>query len=226
MALRQNQIIPDTATGDRGYDYPNGEIPIGYGPHGEGLGSNPWDAQTGVQGHLGPYATETPSLHDLYAMNWLMASEDKQNANPNLKANPLYGYGNAPLEFDYSNYDTPLDVPEGQDAVAGYFEDRGLLDFLESGRSQADRDAIAQAFSLLRNAQEYELDNNIQTMLGDALPDLQKRANENRGLYGDMVVDLLQGTPRGRQIIDSIPAKDRMSRERNITGPGTGGFIK
>ena len=63
---------------------------------------------------------------------------------------------------------------------------------------------MTQMFNLLKNAQEYETDNNLQMILGDSAPDLQARANGFRGLYGDMVANLLQGTPKGQQIINAI----------------------
>ena len=143
-----------------------------------------------VPENTGAYVDSQPNLHDLYAMSWLAAGGDSRNANPNLKANPLYGYGNAPM--DYSD-------------VAAAFDDRGYLnDLNQAANSQADRDAITQMTNLLRNAQEYEIDNNLQLMLGDVAPDLQARGNGFRGLYGNMVVDLLQNAPQGQQIINTI----------------------
>lgn len=138
----------------------------------------------------GAYVDSQPNLHDLYAMSWLLAGKDSRNANPNLKASPLYGYGNAPAEYS---------------DVAAQFEDRGYLnDLNQAANTQADRDAMTQMFNLLKNAQEYNVDNNKQLMLGDTLPDLQARGNGFRGLYGNMVVDLLQNTPQGQQIINAI----------------------
>lgn len=140
--------------------------------------------------NTGAYVDSQPTLHDLYAMNWLMAGQDSGNANPNLKANPLYGYGNAPL---------------GYGDIAEQFNDRGYLnDLNQAANTQADREAMTQMLNLLKNAQEYEVDNNLQLMLGDTAPDLQARANGFRGLYGDMVANLLQGTPKGQQIINAI----------------------
>mgnify|MGYP007032364848 CR=1 FL=1 len=140
--------------------------------------------------NTGAYVDSQPTLHDLYAMNWLLAGQDSGNANPNLKANPLYGYGNAPAEYS---------------DIAGQFDDRGYLDALnQAANTQASRDDITQMLNLLKNAQEYEVDNNLQLMLGDSAPDLQARANGFRGLYGDMVANLLQGTPKGQQIINAI----------------------
>ena len=213
--MEKRNLLPDTGAGDIGYN-PDEAGGLGYAG---GVGSG-----DGYGNYASPNAMKQPTLHDIYAMAWLMASHDTRNANPNLQANPLYGYGNAPLEFDYRNYESPLDIPEGQDAVAGYFEDRGLADKLYSVTNSAQlQDDFAKAFTLLRNAQEYE-NNDAQWVLGDSVQDIQKANGGYRGLYGDMVANLLEGTPKGRQIIDSIP--NHPTRERNITGPGQGGFIQ
>jgi hypothetical protein len=136
------------------------------------------------------YVDSQPTLHDLYAMSWLLAGKDSRNANPNIKGNPLHGYGNAPAEYS---------------DIAGQFDDRGYLDALnQAANTQASRDDITQMLNLLKNAQEYNIDTNKQLILGDRAPDLQARANGFRGLYGDMVVDLLQNTPKGQQIINAL----------------------
>lgn len=215
--MERRNLIPDTGTGDAGYNAPNGFIDLSTNGIGNGI---PVSADAGTNYGAAVNGVQQPTVGALKEIIQQMALNDIGNANTNLNPNPLYGYGNPGLEFDYSNYDAPKDVPQGQDALAGYFEDMGLMDALYNGAaSPKERDEFAQLMTLLRNNREYQMDQNLQQMGEDY---------RNQQLYGDTLMNLLQETPEGQSVLGQIQS-DRPQpsiRERNITGPGQGGFIQ
>ena len=232
MPLKQNQIIPDTATGDRGYNYPNGNIPIGQSAHENGLGNNPWEAQTNVQGVIGPHSSQTPygptiqGIKDI--VNDLSRYEQLEaGVNPNLKANPIYGYGSPALEYDFDEEKYPWDpeindysLPVDQDLLFWHVWGEGdnYVDWLNNLTTQAGRDDTARAFTLLRNLNDWQ-----HSQEADELAKIGRARN----LYGETLYNLLEDSRQGRSILDSLPNEyRRRSRERNITGQGTGGYIK
>lgn len=154
-----------------------------------------------------------------------LSNTEASLANPNIKGNPLYGYGTPALSFDGSEYPYDPDagermVPDNRDTLTYHFWENGLApntaDF-ERNATQAQKDQLAREFTLLRNINDYARQQRLDNFAAD---------QRQRSLYGDTLVDLLQNTPKGQQILDYIPAKDHRSRERNITGPGQVGFIQ
>lgn len=200
------------------YAYPDGNIPIsgagaGNGLRGEALGSNPWDAQSTIQQINNPNNIDPITSDDIKEVVNQLSNTDIRNANLNLKANPIYGYGNLPLEYDYSGYDGPADVPEGQDVLYGYFEDIGKAGALDAApflMSPSEKGGFARAFTALRNYNDWQREQ-----------ELEQQANEQRqrSLYGDTLVDLLQNTPEGQSILAEAHRPKPMARERHITGP-------
>lgn len=213
------------------YAYPDGYIPIGQSAHENGLGNNPWETQTNVQGLLGPHSSQNPYGPTVQGLknivNGISAYEQLEaGVNPNLKANPIYGYGSPALEYDFDETKYPwnpeiddYDIPTEQDMVFWHAvaEGNDYADMMHNIAAQAGPEATANAFTLLRNYNDWQH--------GQEADEAAKRGRD-RNLYGDTLVDLLQNTPQGQSVLNTIPANKFRSRERNITGSGTGGFIK
>jgi hypothetical protein len=201
------------------YAYPDGNVPLpgeagaGNGLRGEALGGNPWDAHNTIQQAKNRIKPITAA--DIKEVVNQLTNTDIQNANLNLKPNPIYGYGNLPLEYDYSGYETPLDAPEGQDVLYGYFEDIDKANTLDAApflMSPDEKGSFARAFTILRNYNDYLRDQNLEQ---------QAAETRQRNLYGDTLVDLLQNTPEGQSILGEarVQKPKPMARERHISGP-------
>ncbi len=161
-----------------------------------------------------------------------LSNEEIQTANPNIKGNLLYGYGAPALSYDGHEYPYIPEwdehaVPEGQDTLNWHFYNNPLfgdtVDF-HNQASQEQKDQLAREFTLLRNANDYRRQMNLDQFAAE---------QRQRDLYGDTLVDLLQNTPEGQSILGTVNVASRnaatpehRSRERNITGPGTGAFIR
>lgn len=169
------------------------------------------------------YNTMMQVLNDL-------SNTEVQTANPNIKGTPLYGYGAPALSYDGSEYPYNPEwdeyaVPENQDTLKWHLIENGLgnnLANLESWATPEQKNQLAREFTLLRNANDYARQEQLDQIAAD---------QRQRNLYGDTLVDLLQNTPEGQSILEPIQLTrsaptDRLSRQRNITGQGTGAFIK
>lgn len=82
---------------------------------------------------------------------------------------------------------------------------------------QVGQDDLARAFTLLRNANDWKH--------GQEAEEVAKRGRD-RNLYGETLYNLLHETPQGQSLLNTIPENKFSSRNRNITGQGTGGYIK
>lgn len=154
-----------------------------------------------------------------------LSDTEMQTANPNIKGNPLYGYGNPALSYDGMEYQDPgvLEnddwdpdkIPEDQDRLDYHFWHNGSLGDAEvlfrDMATPEQKDELARAFTLLRNMNDYERQRNLDDFTAE---------QRQRDLYGDMLVDLLQNKPEGRSILDPILQRRLPSRQRNITGAG------
>lgn len=236
MPLKQNQIIPDTATGDRGYNYPNGNIPIGQSAHGNGLGYHPWEnvgedaLASSLPGAASPVATYGPSAQDVKdIVNDISYYEQFYGGVPeNIKPNSIYGYGSPKLDFMFTEDKYPydevhdeFDVPKNQDNLRSHFWGKGdeYREWLDNNfLTPEQQQAMADSFTALRNYNDWQ---NYQ--------EAEKVAEQarNRNLYGETLYNLLSESPEGQSILGSTRMpKEWTSRERNITGKGTGGFVK
>ena len=214
------------------YAYPDGNIPIGQSAHENGLGNNPWEAQTNVQGVIGPHASQTPYGPTVQGLKNIVNDISRYEqleagVNPNLKANPIYGYGSPALEYDFDENKYPWSdelndytMPKDQDTLFWHIVNEGddYVDWFNDITKQAGTDDTARAFTLLRNLNDWQHSQEA---------DEAAKIGRARNLYGETLYNLLQDSQQGRSILDSLPNEyQRRSRERNITGQGTGGYIK
>lgn len=163
-----------------------------------------------------------------------LSNEEMRTANPNIKGNLLYGYGNPALSFRGEEYPwipgaDERDVPENQDTLMWHFIDKPELLHAMSqfmgGATPEEKNQLAREFTLLRNASDYSRQRNLDQFVDD---------QRQRNLYGDTLVDLLQNSPEGQSILGTTAINSRsanpderfISRQRNIAGQGTGAFIK
>lgn len=213
------------------YAYPDGYIPIGQSAHENGLGNNPWDAQTHAQGLMGSNSSQTPhgptiqGIKDI--VNDLSAYEQMEGGvNPNLKANPIYGYGSPVLEYDFDEDKYPWSdelgdytKPKDQDTLFHHFYWKGddYVKLFNDMTDQVGPDNLARAFTLLRNANDWKHGQEAEEVA---------KIGRDRNLYGETLYNLLHETPQGQSLLNTIPANKFKSRNRNITGQGTGGYIK
>ena len=145
-----------------------------------------------------------------------LSNEEIQTANPNIKGNPLYGYGAPALSYDGHEYPYIPEwdehaVPEGQDTLNWHFWNNptfwDTVDF-HNQANQEQKDQLAREFTLLRNANDYRRQQDLDQFMAE---------QRQRNVYGDTLVDLLQNSPQGQSILDYIPAKDHLSRQRHIS---------
>ena len=152
----------------------------------------------------------------------IMAGAEDPDYQPlNLHPNMIYGYGTKPRDLE-PVFGTPAERPEWYSATTDFLEeeDPGLLDWYLSNISGADdktRNDFNRYMQVLENREHYNRDQELQQQAAEM---------RQRNLYGDTLVDLLQNTPQGQSILNAIPTNKFRSRERNITGQGTGAFIK
>ena len=156
-----------------------------------------------------------------------LSNTESRTANPNIKGNPLYGYGNPALSYDGLEYQDPAyltddsvewdssRIPEDQDMLDYHFWQNGSLGDTEvlfrDAATQEQKDDLARAFTLLRNMNDYQRQQNLDAFVAE---------QRQRDLYGDTLVDLLQNSPKGQSILEPILQRRLPSRKRNITGEG------
>ena len=201
-------FIPTEAIGANTQVY-DGIIP------GEGVPDH-WDAPTSAQLDNIAKAMANDTMNRM-----IQAGAEDPNYQPlNLHPNMIYGYGTKPRDLEPTI--DPPNAPDWYNATTYFLEDEdpGLLNWYEENYLNADqktKDDFNRSMQLLENAEHYNRDQSLQQQAAEM---------RQRNLYGDTLVDLLQNTPQGQSILNAIPTNKFRSRERNITGQGTGAFIK
>lgn len=82
-------------------------------------------------------------------------------------------------------------------------------------QNAADADALDRVFNILQGAEEYKR----QQRLDDSANQMRQE-----DLYGTVLSDMLNQTPKGASLMEKIVQKPS-SRQRNVQGQGAGGFI-
>lgn len=203
--------------------------------HGEGLNGGPGDItqqQVNTPWNLNendPVDNNAPllSIERLQGLvNSITNNANKAREDTNIKPNMLYGYGDAPLDYDrYEFYDQhPEYAPENYLSLHDYLDAYNMQSWLNNAgiaETDADKNALSRAFLLMQNANNYDRQRDLEQMA---------QQSRDRDLYGDALMELMaqRQTPQNnrsllneaiQQVRDQEILENRPSpRRRNITG--------
>lgn len=206
-----------------------------YGIHGEGLNGGPGDItqqQVNTPWNLNendPVDNNAPllSTERLQGLvNSITNNANKAREDTNIKPNMLYGYGDAPLDYDrYEFYDQhPEYAPKNYLSLHDYLDAYNMQGWLNNtgiAETDADKNALSRAFLLMQNANNYDRQRDLEQMA---------QQSRDRDLYGDALMELMaqrQAPQNNRSILneaiqqvrDQEILENRPSpRRRNITG--------
>ena len=184
-----------------------------------------------INAYQGPDASALQEIVDYMTddtMQQLSAYRNNINPDYNIKANPLYGYGQDLRDF-YTQYGAPANWPENYQPISAYLEDVDPELFAaieDSGAADtyAKQADLSRAFNLMENYNAYARENELNQwaqdyrndqLYGDTLRELQARQAQptsSRSLVKDAIQEA-----RHQQHMDDLA---RRARQRNITGSG------